>query len=194
MAEVEAAIVLLDELNTKDKRACIETLIRIFRNVVQKPEEPKYRTLKITNKVFHGDVWRHEAGRALMEAAGWEIRGETVQLPSSIDLTLPLEVLLANREVKPDSKEWVSENKVVVPNAAKVHEEQLRQKALAEKEKEMVALKKDMAERKAIADRILAEHRNDRENKKVTKPSKATPLGKGGGAKMSEMLPEGGGG
>lgn len=32
----------------------------------------------------------------------------------------------------------------MVPNAAKVHEEQLRQKALAEKEKEMAALKKDM--------------------------------------------------
>lgn len=46
--------------------------------------------------------------------------------------------------MKPDSKEWVSETKVVVPNAAKVHEEQLRQKALAEKEKEMAALKKDM--------------------------------------------------
>ncbi|XP_047488486.1 uncharacterized protein LOC125038895 [Penaeus chinensis] len=129
-----------------------------------------------------------------MAAAGWEIRGETVQLPPGVELDLPLGVLLANREVKPDSKEWVAETKVVVPNAAKEHEEKLRQKALAEKEKEMAALKKDMAERKAIADRILAEHRNDREQKKVTKPSKAIPLGSGRAAKMSEMLPKEGGG
>lgn len=194
MAEVEAAIVLLEELNTKEKRACIETLIRIFRNIVQNPNEPKYRTLKIGNKVFNGDVWRHEAGRAVMEAAGWEVIGETVQLPQGVELVLPLEILLANREVKPASEEWVEENKVVVPNAAKEREEELRRKALIEKQKAMAALKKDMEERKAIANRILAEHRNDIEERKVTQASKARPLGQGGSAKMSDMVPKGGGG
>ena len=46
--------------------------------------------------------------------------------------------------MKPDEVEWVEENKVVVPNQEKAHEEELRKKALAQKEKEMAALKKDM--------------------------------------------------
>lgn len=193
MAEVEAALVLLNELPSKERRACLELLIRIFGNVVKSPDEPKYRTLKVTNKTFKESVWQHESGRAVMEAAGWEIVGETIQLPSYVQLNFQLEVLLANRNVKPDKKDWIEETKVVVPNAANVREEQLREKALAEKAKQMAALKKEMAERKAIAESIRAEHRRDQETKKITKPSVAVPRGEGEVAKMRDRLPKGGG-
>ncbi|XP_068237285.1 uncharacterized protein [Palaemon carinicauda] len=97
MAEVEAALVLLDDLTSKERRSCLELLIRIFGNVVKNPDEPKYRLLKTTNKTFRESLWQHECGRAVMQAAGWDIVGETVQLPPHINLQLPLEVLLANR-------------------------------------------------------------------------------------------------
>lgn len=192
MAEVEAALVLLDDLPSKERRACIELLIRIFGNVVKTPDEPKYRLLKITNKIFKESVWQHECGRAVMQAAGWEVVGETVQLPPYINLQTPLEMLLDNRNVKPDEREWVEETKVVVKNPAQVRDEELKKKALMQKEKEMAALKKQMAERKAIAERIKAEHRSDQENKRITKPSIAVPKGKGEIAKMSDRLPTGG--
>ncbi|XP_042219768.1 plant UBX domain-containing protein 2-like isoform X2 [Homarus americanus] len=194
MASLEAALTLLGDLPSKDRRACLEVLIRIFRNVVNHPDESKYRILKITNKTFNNDVWRHEPGRLVMVAAGWMIKEETVQLPSHVDLTVELQILLDNREVKPDEKEWVEETKVVVPNAAKLRDEELREKALAEKKKEMAALKKEMAERKAIAERIRAEHRRDIELKQVKQAAKAVPLGKGEAKKMSDMLPKNGGG
>ncbi|XP_069187878.1 uncharacterized protein [Procambarus clarkii] len=195
MADVKAALAQLDDLSSKEKRACIELLIRIFRNVVTHPDEPKYRTLKIINKTFNCDVWRHEAGRLVMVAAGWEIRGETVQLPPQVHPTLELDILLENREVKPDEREWISETKVIIPNAAKQLEEELRRKALAKKEKEMAALQKEMAERKAIAERIRIEHHRDQETKRrVKNAAKAVPRGKGEVSKMSDMLPKGGGG
>ncbi|XP_064080344.1 uncharacterized protein LOC135197218 [Macrobrachium nipponense] len=192
MAEVEAALVLLDDLPSKERRACLELLIRIFGNVVKSPDEPKYRLLKITNKTFKESVWEHECGRAVMQAAGWEVVGETVQLPPYIDLQMPLEVLLANRNVKPDERDWVEETKVVVKNPAQVRDEELRKKALMQKEKELAALMKEKAERKAIAERIRAEHRSDQENKRITKASVAVPRGKGEIAKMSDRLPKGG--
>ena len=50
------------------------------------------------------------------------------------------------------------------------------------------------AERKAIANRILSEHRNDQIEKRQTKPSVARKIGDGGCAKMRDLLPEDGGG
>lgn len=188
----EEALARLLTLPTKERRQCVETLIRIFRNVEQNPEEEKYRRLKTTNKTFNGDVWRHDAAQELLLLTGWELGDEAVHLPQGIRLTDTLQLLLDNREIKPDQVEWVEENKVIVPNADKAHEEELRKKALAQKEKEMAALKKDMADRKAIKDRILAEHRNDQKTKRITQPSVAVPRGAGGSARMDDFKDGGG--
>ena len=47
----------------------------------------------------------------------------------------------------PDEKEWVEETKHIIQNPEKAKEEQLRQKAMEEKNKEMARLKKDMVSR-----------------------------------------------
>ncbi|XP_068237291.1 uncharacterized protein [Palaemon carinicauda] len=190
-------------MNNQRQRTCdddqgheLQSVARILG--VSKTFSPSGKTpfafglLKTTNKTFRESLWQHECGRAVMQAAGWDIVGETVQLPPHINLQLPLEVLLANRNVKPDEREWVEETKVMTRNPAVVREEELKKKALIQKEKEMAALKKEMAERKAIAERIRAEHRSDQESKRITKPSVAVPRGKGEVAKMSDRLPQGG--
>jgi len=191
---VTAAMVAMDLLPSKDRRQCIETLIKILKNVHQKPQEPKYRTLKLSNARFCSDVWNHDGGRAVMEAAGWRIAGDTVQLLEGADVSLALEYLLANREVRPDENEWVEETKHIVPNAAKQHEDELKEKALKEKAKEIQRLKKDKAERQAIADRIRSEHRADMERRSIENAARARPLGEGGVAKMSDLIPKDGGG
>ncbi|CAL4082297.1 unnamed protein product [Meganyctiphanes norvegica] len=190
---IAAAMVAMDLLASKERRQCIETLIKILKNVHQKPNEAKYRTLKLSNERFCNDVWNHDGGQAVMEAAGWRIAGDTVQLLDGADVSLALEYLLANREVRPDECEWVAETKHVIPNAAKQHEEQLKEKALKEKEKEMQRLKKDKAERQAIAERIRNEHRADMEQRQIENASRARPLGSGGIAKMSDFVSQGGG-
>lgn len=188
-----AAMVAMDPLPSKERRQCIETLIKIFKNVHQNPQEPKYRSLKLSNQRFCSDVWNHDGGRAVMEAAGWRIAGDTVQLLEGADISLALEYLLSNREVRPDEQDWVAETKHVVPNAAKQHEEELRERAMKEKEKEMKKLKKDMDERRAIAERIRNEHRSDMERRSIENASRAKPLTSGGSAKMSDFISEGGG-
>merc|ERR1711874_922723 len=108
---IAAAMVAMDLLPSKERRQCIETLIKIFKNVQQNPQEPKYRSLKLSNQRFCNDVWNHDGGRAVMEAAGWRVAGDTVQLLEGADLTLSLEYLLSNRDVRPDEKDWVPETK-----------------------------------------------------------------------------------
>ena len=53
---MEAVLVLLDELSSKDKRACLELLIRIFGNVTKNPDEPKYRLGILSICCFHADI------------------------------------------------------------------------------------------------------------------------------------------
>ncbi|KAG7170386.1 putative PUB domain-containing protein [Homarus americanus] len=121
MASLEAALTLLGDLPSKDRRACLEVLIRIFRNVVNHPDESKYRILKITNKTFNNDVWRHEPGRLVMVAAGWMIKEETVQLPSHVDLTLREKALAEKKKEMAALKKEMAERKAIAERIRAEH-------------------------------------------------------------------------
>ncbi|KAL7635940.1 UNVERIFIED_CONTAM: hypothetical protein RMT77_013757 [Armadillidium vulgare] len=194
MSSVEEGLYLLDQLTTKDKKLCLETLIKIFRNVVSNPNEVKYRSLKLSNKRFISEVWQHEGAQVIMVASGWVVLENLVHLPEGSDLTESLKLLIDNREVKPEEGEWVAETKIMGENRTALREEELRKKAMEEKAKEMAKLKKDLAERKAIAESIVREHRNDIENRRTDKPSIAAPRGSGKSSKMSDMVKNSGGG
>ncbi|XP_076043115.1 uncharacterized protein LOC143026498 isoform X2 [Oratosquilla oratoria] len=193
MDGLEESLMQLEELSSKERKQCIETLIKIHRNITGNPGKEQYKKLRITNERVKNEVWQHKGGRLFLERAGWIRDGEYIHFPASSDASEILNVLVTNRNVTPNPEEWQSGSKHIVPNPTKVREEELRRKALAEKEKQMAELKKDMAERKEIANRILAEHRSDMVNKRVEKPSIAVPKGEGAVAKMSDRLPKGGG-
>ena len=62
------------------------------------------------------------------------------------------------------------------------------------KKMEIMQLFITQAERKAIADRIRKEHRDDIKARKINKPSVATPRGCGKSSKMSDFVSKQGGG
>ncbi|KAK3863077.1 hypothetical protein Pcinc_031107 [Petrolisthes cinctipes] len=173
MEDIEAALTLLDGLSSKDRRTCIELMIKLLGNVVRHPDDPKYRSLKVTNKTFVDAVWRHDAGQAVMEASGWQVVGDSVQLPPSFDPTPCLNVLLSNRDVKPAASEWVEETKYLALKSPNTREEELREKALKEKEKEIAEMKKEMARKSEIARQVRAEHRLDMESRRYHNATQA---------------------
>lgn len=52
-------------------RACLETLALVLRNIVAKPDEPKYRQIKLSNAKIQQNVLTFDGPLELLEAAGF---------------------------------------------------------------------------------------------------------------------------
>ena len=74
----------LDELATslspEDREATLSTLRRIFDNIIQHPNDDKYRQIKLTSKTFSSKVWQYPAGEELMKISGWVVEDNHVRL------------------------------------------------------------------------------------------------------------------
>ena len=70
-------------LSPKDREATLSTLKRIFDNIIQHPNDDKYRQIKLTNKTFSNKVWQYPAGEELMNMSGWVVEGDHVRLRDS---------------------------------------------------------------------------------------------------------------
>ena len=54
--------------------------MRIFDNIVQYPNDDKYRQIKLSSKTFTSKVWQYPAGEELMKMSGWVVEGDHVRL------------------------------------------------------------------------------------------------------------------
>ena len=70
----------LFDLSPKDREATLSTLKKIFDNIIQHPNDDKYRQIKLTNKLFVSKVWRYPAAVNVMTMSGWEEDGDCVRL------------------------------------------------------------------------------------------------------------------
>lgn len=56
----------------KEREVCFELIDKVLRNIVENPEDDKYRTLKQANKKVKADVTRHKGGVVLMRLVGFQ--------------------------------------------------------------------------------------------------------------------------
>ena len=74
----------LDKLDTLlspgSREATFSVLERIFDNIIQHPNDDKYRQIKLTGKTFSSKVWQYPAGEELMKMSGWVVEGDHVRL------------------------------------------------------------------------------------------------------------------
>ena len=71
---------LVTSLGPKDREATLSTLMRIFNNIIQHPNDDKYRQIKLTSKTFSSKVWQYPAGEELMKMSGWVVEDDHVRL------------------------------------------------------------------------------------------------------------------
>ena len=71
---------LVTSLSPKDQEATLSTLKRIFDNIIQHPNDDKYRQIKLTNETFTSKVWQYPAGEELMKMSRWVVEGDHVRL------------------------------------------------------------------------------------------------------------------
>jgi hypothetical protein len=73
--------------------ATLEIMLKILSNVIENPDEPKYRSLRKTGKTFSQKLFPHQNAVAFLYACGFEESNETVQLPNVADVKLLDEAL-----------------------------------------------------------------------------------------------------
>ena len=71
---------LVTSLSPKDQETTLSTLKRIFDNIIQHPNDDKYRQIKLTDETFTSKVWQYPAGEELTKMSGWEVEGDHVRL------------------------------------------------------------------------------------------------------------------
>ena len=71
---------LVTSLSPKGQEATLSTLKRIFDNIIQHPNDDKYRQIKLTDETFTSKVWQYPASEELMKRSGWEVEGDHVRL------------------------------------------------------------------------------------------------------------------
>ena len=71
---------LVTSLSPEDREATLSTLTRIFDNVIQHPNDDKYRQIKLTDETFSSKVWQYPAGEELMKMSGWIVKDDHVRL------------------------------------------------------------------------------------------------------------------
>ena len=64
----------------EEQVATLSTLRRIFDNIIQHPNDDKYRQIKLTSKTFSSKVWQYPAGEELMKMGGWVVEDDHVRL------------------------------------------------------------------------------------------------------------------
>ena len=69
---------LVTSLSPKDQEAALSTLKSILDNIIQHPNDDKYRQIKLTDETFTSKVWKYPAGEELMKMSGWELEGDHV--------------------------------------------------------------------------------------------------------------------
>ena len=87
----------LDELvafiSPEDKEATLLTLRRIFDNIIQHPNDDKYRQIKLTDETFSSKVWQYPAGEELMKMSGWVVEDDHVRLRDDSCVQIVLQLL-----------------------------------------------------------------------------------------------------
>jgi len=71
---------IVGSLNPEEQMATLSTLKRIFDNIIQHPNDEKYRQIKLAGKTFSSKVWQYPAGEELMKMSGWVVEGDHVRL------------------------------------------------------------------------------------------------------------------
>lgn len=84
---------------SQDFHSALDTASKLVRNVLEQPDEPKFRSIRLSNSAFQQRLGRFASGISLLRALGFEDAhgdGESAGPPSHLALPIADPVLLAN--------------------------------------------------------------------------------------------------
>ena len=103
----------------QDLIATLSTLRRIFDNIIQHPNDDKYRQIKLTSKTFSSKVWQYPAGKELMKMCGWVVEDGHVRLGD--DSRVPIVSQLLTQEFERCKNDYELGDVIWKGDGAKLH-------------------------------------------------------------------------
>ena len=96
---------LVMSLEIHNQEATLSTLKRIYDNIIQHPNDDKYRQIKLTDKTFSNSVWLYPAAVELMKKSGWVVESNCVKLRDDSCIQIVAELL--ESVCKRNSHKWL---------------------------------------------------------------------------------------
>ena len=90
---------VVESLTLQEEVDTLSTLRTIFNNIIQHPNEDKYRQIKLTGKTFSTKVWQHSGSQELMKITGWVIEGDYIKLKDDSQIQVVLAIILHKLQV-----------------------------------------------------------------------------------------------
>ncbi|KAL5012376.1 hypothetical protein ScPMuIL_010927 [Solemya velum] len=170
-------LLLKAECDEVQFRAALETILKIFRNVLAHPGEEKYKSIKTENKTFNSRVWRFSGSQQLLLASGWtEVDGHVVLT----DDTRLKDIIGFIETSSYDNRE--SQRSSLNSKEADAKQEKLNE----DRKKQQDQYKKMMMEKKRISEMIKADRQETSARK--SKDSHATHMDGQGGMKRYDDI------
>lgn len=99
---IEEALVLLENSNTGDVfSSVLSACEKLCRNVIDCPEDPKYRHLRVSNESLQSDITSHAGGEAMLYGIGFKQKSLTQP-------TKELYYVLEEPDASQDMGQWVN--------------------------------------------------------------------------------------
>eukprot|EP00123_Amoebidium_parasiticum_P016783 comp23582_c1_seq1/m.39984 comp23582_c1_seq1/g.39984 ORF comp23582_c1_seq1/g.39984 comp23582_c1_seq1/m.39984 type:complete len:303 (-) comp23582_c1_seq1:332-1240(-) len=162
---------LYDHVDRAKRETAVNTLLVYINNVVQNPADPKYRSIRKSNKAFIERVAAVQPAIDLLKSWGWVEGDEFWTLPDTVDLPKTNALLSA----------FTKKFNVSLPRPA-----QAGQQANSQQQKQIDALRKAQEERARIKQLMMADRQEVATN--PTRPSHAVQM-RGGGNTGRESSP-----
>ena len=80
-------------LSPEEQTATLSTLKKIFGNVIQNPNDCKYRQIKLANQRFKDEVWKYPFSEELMKTSGWIVEGDDITLRDDSHIQVDLAII-----------------------------------------------------------------------------------------------------
>ena len=80
-------------LSLQEQEATLSTLKMIFNNIIQHPNDEKYRQIKLANKRFGSKVLKYPGSEELMKISGW-VKSDHIRLRDDSQIQLALAIIM----------------------------------------------------------------------------------------------------
>ncbi|CAH1776479.1 unnamed protein product, partial [Owenia fusiformis] len=176
-------LLLKEECDETSSNACLQTLLKIFQNVVSHPTEEKYKVIRTENKAFASKVWCYSGAQQFLLATGWTEVDDTVVLTGdSSSLTTAIKVLQAHLSTEAQNatpqKQSQSPQKQAINHV--MNQDSKKAKVLDEgRKKQLEAYKRQMEEKKRIREQIEADRRETKTRESKSSKAQTVASGKG---------------
>ena len=81
-------------LSLQEQEAILSTLKMIFNNIIQHPNDEKYRQIKLANKRFDSTVLKYPGSKELMKISGWVEESDHIRLRDDSQIQLVLAIIM----------------------------------------------------------------------------------------------------